>query len=93
MMAEESAEMENKLKTVSATRQGKFSVSTRKINELRSLLADDGDTERVLSGAEQFKMTLNIFKNTHAPDEIKENDARDWDEPKMETFKKFLLGH
>ena len=44
----------------------------------------------MLSGVEQFKMTLSEFKDAHAA-EIKENETMDWYEPKMETFEKFLL--
>lgn len=71
-------------------------VYPRKMNELRSLLDNGGNTEKVLSSVEQFKMALNEFNDAHAavqmllPVEIKENETIDWYEPKMEIFKKSL---
>lgn len=44
MMAEEITKMENGLNTLSATPWGKLSACTRKMNELRLLFADSGNT-------------------------------------------------
>jgi len=84
------------LKTLSAKRRGRLGACTCKLNELRPLLADSGNSERVLRGVEQLKVTLDEFKDAHAavqmllPSEIKENETLDWYEPKMETFENFL---
>ena len=84
------------LKTLSAKRRGRLGACTRKLNELRPLLADSGNSERVLRGVEQLKVTLDEFKDAHAavqmllPSERKGNETLDWYEPKMETFENFL---
>lgn len=60
---------------------------TCKMNEVRSLVADGGDSERFLDGVEQFKIALNEFKEAHTavqmlmPIEIKENETMEWYEP------------
>lgn len=95
-MAEEPDKIDNEIKTLSAKRRGKLGACTRKLNELKPLLADTGNSERVLRGVEQLKVTLDEFKDAHAavqmllPSEIKENETLDWYEPKMETFENFL---
>lgn len=96
MTSEQSNTKEKELKTLRAARRGRLGACTRKMNELKSLLGDGGNTENVVNGVEQLKGMLNEFKDAHAavqmllPDEIKENERVDWHDPKMETFEKFL---
>lgn len=55
MPEKESTKMD--LKTLSALRRGKLGAFKCKMNAVRSLIAKGKDTERILNGVEQFKMT------------------------------------
>ena len=67
------------------------------MNDIRALLSVTDDKEHVLNAVEQFKVTFNDFKDAHVAvqrflsPEIKENESKDWYEPKMEIFEEFLV--
>lgn len=69
---------------------------TRRMNEVKALLADGCDVESIKRSAETFFMSLGEFKTAHRlvqeqlSDDIRENERIDWFEPKMATFENFM---
>lgn len=87
---------ERKLLKLIGTRRGKLGALTRKSNDIKSLIDDDGNKEIVDSHVEAFNallaefMELQVSVQSILPEEEREADHSDWYEPKLIRFKEFL---
>lgn len=96
MSQKESVEIEQSIASLSSVRRGRLGVCTRRINEVKALLAAGDDLDSIKKGVKTFFVVLNEFKTAHKlvqeqlPDDIRENERIDWFEPKMATFENFM---
>ena len=94
-LLETAADAEALLKSLKATRRGKLGSCTRKMNEIKALLIDDGNVDIVEEGVETFIQAVNDFKNVHhsvqklLSKEERGEDHVDWYEPRITNFKYF----
>ena len=92
----DSAETEDRIKTLSATRRGKLGVCTRKLNEIKTLLVPGGNVGKVNDEVVSFKRSLDEFNEYQGlvqnilTTEMKVEDRTQWYEPKMDVFNDFL---
>ena len=64
-LLETAADAEALLKSLKATRRGKLGSCTRKMNEIKALIIDDGNVDIVEEGVETFIQAVNDLKNVH----------------------------
>ncbi|XP_034086675.1 uncharacterized protein LOC117555808 [Gymnodraco acuticeps] len=87
-----SADAETLLKSLKASHSGKLGACTRKMNEMKALLVEDGNVEHVNEALEMFKLNINDLCSVHGSvqqllsEEEREEDHVDWFEPKMTHF-------
>uniref|UniRef100_A0A3Q3EL87 PiggyBac transposable element-derived protein domain-containing protein n=1 Tax=Labrus bergylta TaxID=56723 RepID=A0A3Q3EL87_9LABR len=83
-----SAEAEEMLKALKASRKGKLGACTRKMNEIKALQHDGGCIDDVNKGLKTFHETVAHFNDVHISVQAeKEEDHEDWFEPRMINFK------
>lgn len=87
---------EDMLKSRIASRRGRLGACTRRINEIKALMTDVGNVDKVNDTFEAFKGAVDEFKNAHKSvqellsEEEKENDYYDWYEPRITNLNYFM---
>lgn len=66
----ETADAAKLLKSEMATRRGKLGVCTRKINEIKNLLVENGDVEKVNANLEVLLACIRDFNSVHSSVQI-----------------------
>ena len=95
-MSDKDSETAKLLKSEMATRRGKLGVCTRQMNEIRTLLVEDGTIERVERKLEVLSQSIEDLKFIHKSvqslmnEEEKELDTVDWYEPRSQNFDYFF---
>lgn len=92
---ETAAEAEDMLKLRIASHRGRLEACTRRLNEIKALMTDDGNVDKVNDTFKAFKEAVDEFKNVHKSvqellSEEKENDYYDWYEPRIINLNYFL---
>lgn len=78
-----------------ASRRGRLGACTGEINEIKALMADVGNVEKVSDTFEAFKGAVDEFINAHKsvqellPEDGKETDYYDWYEPRIMNLNYF----
>ena len=62
---ETAAQAEDALKSRIASRRGRLGACTRKTNEIKALLTDAGNVDKVNDALEVFKCAVGEFKHAH----------------------------
>lgn len=62
---ETAVEAEDLLKSRIASRRGRLGAYTRKTNEIKALMTDVGNVDKVNDALEAFKSAVDEFKNAH----------------------------
>lgn len=79
-----------------ATRRGKLGFCTRQINEIRTLLVENGNIDRVEKNMQVLQQSIEDFKFIHRSvqslmtEEERESDTVDWYEPRAQNFDYFV---
>ena len=91
-----SKEMGSAYKALSATRKGKLSHCTRKMNEIKQMMDEGVDADSVRQGVADFLKVLDEFKKHHVTvqillsEEEKNEENVNWYEPKMDDYNAFM---
>ena len=92
----DAAQQRKAFKSLSATRRGKLSHCTRKMNEIKTMMKEGADVDNINEGANEFLRLLDEFKRCHEsvqkllPEDVRMNETLDWYEPKMADYDAFL---